>query len=230
VARLQTLPSSKNKLDSGGSAAGLAAEAYRVCQVNDELRKQLKAVNYQKKKYAVMEDALGEVAQGAATDAFGARGRLGDPGEGLQVPQDLEAAYKRLLSPDRHDWQPNKGAKAWGATPGGFKTAQKAKKEAKKEDIKMTGDVDFASSGTEHDTIVRDAMEIGACKLTTGNVLAGRKHKHSSPPPMAPKKPRSEMTADELALYSLHTTTAFDKKNISLASGPEKTKDDPEAF
>jgi hypothetical protein len=52
----------KNKLDGGGSAADLAAEAYRVCQVNDELRKQLKATDGQKKRMAVMEDALSEAS------------------------------------------------------------------------------------------------------------------------------------------------------------------------
>jgi hypothetical protein len=56
------IASIKNKLDGGGSAADLAAEAYRVCQVNDELRKQLKATDRQKKRMAVMEDALSEAS------------------------------------------------------------------------------------------------------------------------------------------------------------------------
>ena len=95
----------KNKLNGGGSAADLAAEAYRVCQVNDELRKQLNAVDYQKKRYAVMEDALKEMRnerlqmRSVLERAWG----ILEKAPCVQVPQDLKTAYERLLDPDGHD-------------------------------------------------------------------------------------------------------------------------------
>jgi hypothetical protein len=52
----------KKRLDSGGSAAEIAAEAYRFCQVNDGPRRQLENMDGQKMEFAVMEDALKETS------------------------------------------------------------------------------------------------------------------------------------------------------------------------
>ena len=189
----------KNKLDNGGSTADLAAEAYRVCQVNDELRKQLNAVDGEKKRFAVMEDAIKEMRSELPQmrSVLERIWELLEKAPGVQVPQDLKVKYKKLMEPDGHDWQPKRGAKVWGATPGGFAPAQKAKmdtraKADKKGDVKIADDDEAKSSETERgdDTSARDAMEIDACKLTANNIVAGSKRKHSLPRPSLRKSPR----------------------------------------
>jgi hypothetical protein len=63
----------KKKLDGGGSATNLAAEAYRVCRVNDELREKVKGTDGQKKRIAVMEDALSEASPSCTNYMWHAR-------------------------------------------------------------------------------------------------------------------------------------------------------------
>jgi hypothetical protein len=104
----------------------------------------------------------------------------------VKVPEDLKTSYKRVMTPDGHDWQPKKGVKyTWGTFVPPAK--EKSKAEKKKGDVKMDDGDDVKSSETERgdDAAVRDAMEIDACKLTADNVLAGSKRKHSPPPPTA---------------------------------------------
>jgi hypothetical protein len=245
----------KNKLDSGGSAADLAAEAYRVSQVNDELRKQLKAIDDQKKEFAVMDDTLKEMRSELPQmrSVLERTWELSEKAPGVQVPKDLKVEYKKLMTPDKHDWQPKLGAKVWGATPGGFTPAQKAKmkmqaRAEKKEDVRMSDDGEANASETERgdDTAARDAMEIDVCRLTAKNIVAGSKRKHSPPPPIAPKKPKVEMTPEELAMHDLYirdrdhkpivaasdsNTDNSKRKNIAPPSGPsKKTKQDSNAF
>jgi hypothetical protein len=138
------------------------------------------------------------------------------------------------MTPDKLDWQPRKGPKVWGATPGGFRLGEQPvmKKADKKEESPKT------ERGDGTTTEERDAMEIDACKLTASNILAGSKRKHSPSPPVAAKKPKSAMTPEELAMRDLHITkpvvaTVNNNNNNNnrkhLAPPSNKKKHDPNA-
>jgi hypothetical protein len=100
----------RSLVEKGAPVKDITDEAYRVCLLNSHLMKTESRIQADlrmvKQKMAVKDDALSEMrAEYPAARKFMRRAWELLQKEEINIPDDMQMAYRALMTPDGHDWQ-----------------------------------------------------------------------------------------------------------------------------